>query len=235
MKAKRPAASFEALSREIVSCRRCPRLVEYRENTKPRKAFASQRYWRRPVPGFGDAKGRLLVVGLAPATRGGMRTGRIFTGDASSTFLVSVLHSAGFANQPTSESLDDGLVYADCYLTAAVKCAPPGDKPTVEESANCFPYREEERALLPKVKSVRALGSMAFRACLELMKRLGARADGMRFSHGAVYRLEGLPALYASYHPSPRNTNTGKLTRPLVLSVLERIRGDWAGGSGAAR
>ena len=160
-----------------------------------------------------------------------MRTGRIFTGDASSSFLVDALHAAGFANQPSSDSLDDGLVYTDCYLTAAVKCAPPGDKPTLQEFANCSPYLEDELALLTNLESVLALGSIAFRACLGHMRRGGANVAGARFEHGAVYRFRGMPALYASYHPSPRNTNTGKLTHPMLLGVLRKIRRDWDKGN----
>lgn len=195
---------------------------------EPRASFASQRYWRRPVPGFGDLNGRLLVLGLAPAASGANRTGRIFTGDASSRFLVSALHSAGFANQPISESLDDGLVYTDCFLTAAVKCAPPGDRPTREEFANCSPYLDAEISLLGNLKAVLALGSLAFSAYLAHLGRQGADVRGMKFAHGRVHRFPGMPTLYASYHPSPRNTNTGKLTQGMLVGVLGKIRGDLA-------
>ena len=212
----------------IVRCRLCPRLVDYRENVKPRASFAKEKYWRRPVPGFGDLNGRLLVIGLAPATSGGMRTGRIFTGDLSSTFLVAALHSAGFANQDRSDSLDDGLVYTDCYLTAAVKCAPPGDKPTPLEFANCAPYLDEEVALMDNLRSVLTLGAFAFRAYLGHLSRKGMKVRGLKFAHGEVYRFPGMPTLFTSYHPSPRNTNTGKLTAAMLAQVLANIKGELA-------
>jgi uracil-DNA glycosylase family 4 len=218
--------SEESLRRKIIECNLCPRLVEYRKKIKPRAAYASQEYWRRPVPGFGDINARLLVLGLAPASHGGERTGRIFTGDASSRFLVKALHSAGFANQDASESRDDGLVYSGCYLTAAVKCAPPGDRPTPEEVWNCSPYLDNEIALLPNLKGVLALGSLAFRAYLDHLRRDGRPLGHPRFFHGAMYRFDSAPTLYASYHPSPRNTNTGKLSGGMLVDLLKRIRSD---------
>ena len=223
-----PSLYARELPRRIIQCRLCPRLVDYRENVKPRASFSHERYWRKPVPGFGDLNGRLLVIGLAPATSGGMRTGRIFTGDLSSAFLVAALHSAGFANQDRSDSLDDGLVYTDCYLTAAVKCAPPGDKPTPQEFANCAPYLDGEIALMSNLVSVLALGAFAFRAYLGHLSRRGVGVRGLKFAHGEVYRIEGSPTLYASYHPSPRNTNTGKLTAAMLASVLANIKRGFA-------
>ena len=224
------AVAFEGLSRIIVNCEKCPRLREYARfvaSHKPRR-FADQPFRGRPVPGFGDLNGRLLVIGLAPARTGALRTGRIFTGDASARFLVKALHSAGFANQPVSESRDDGLVYTDCYLTAAVKCAPPGDKPTPSEFANCSPYLDREAALMGNLQSVLALGAMAFRAYLGHLSRGGVDTRGLEFRHGAEYRLRGSPSLYASYHPSPRNTNTGVLTERMLTKVLMRIRSEFA-------
>ena len=221
-----PVRDAQDLRRTIIQCRHCPRLVEYRENVKPRASFARERYWRKPVPGFGDLNGRLLVIGLAPATSGGMRTGRIFTGDLSSTFLVTALHSAGFANQSRSVSISDGLVYTDCYLTAAVKCAPPGDKPTPTEFANCAHYLDEEISLMVNLESVLALGSFAFKAYLGHLSRRGMAVRGLKFAHGEVYRFPEAPTLYASYHPSPRNTNTGKLTRAMLAGVLASIKRD---------
>lgn len=216
----------DSLRRKIVSCTRCPRLVEYRRSIRPKPMYASQRYWRRPVPGFGDINARLLVLGLAPASHGGARTGRIFTGDASSRFLVRALHSAGFANQPTSDGRDDGLTYSDCYLTAAVKCPPPGDRPLPEEAGNCSSYLDEEVALLRNLRSVLALGSLAFRAYLGHLERRGVDAHRLKFSHGGVFRFDRMPSLYACYHPSPRNTNTGVLSQAMLLGVLDRIRSD---------
>ena len=165
---------------------------------------------------------------MAPASSGGMRTGRIFTGDLSSAFLVAALYSAGFANQSRSDSLNDGLVYTDCYLTAAVKCAPPGDKPTPTEFAECAPYLDEEISLMENLESVLALGAFAFRAYLGHLTREGIGIRGLKFAHGEVYRFPEGPALYTSYHPSPRNTNTGKLTPAMLAGVLSRIKREFA-------
>jgi uracil-DNA glycosylase len=220
------AETFEGLRLKITDCRRCPRLVEYRERVVPRASYSNEGYWRKPVPGFGDEGAKLLVLGLAPATHGGNRTGRIFTGDASSQFLVSALHAAGFANQQGSVSRFDGLKYSGCYLTAAVKCAPPGDKPTPEEFSNCSGFLDAEISLLKNLGGVLALGSLAFRAYAGHLAASGVGIRGVKFSHGAVYRFRGGPTLYASYHPSPRNTNTGKLTKGMLVSVLNRIRRD---------
>lgn len=220
----------EDLRRRVTACRRCPRLGAYARMVARKKPprFASSPYWGKPVSGFGDFNGRLLVIGLAPARTGALRTGRIFTGDASSAFLVAALHEAGFANQPRSDSIDDGLVYRDCYLTAAVKCAPPGDKPTPEEFANCAPFMDEEIALMGNLQAVLALGAFAFRAYLEYLARRGTSLRGLKFAHGEVYRFPGMPSLYASYHPSPRNTNTGKLTAAMLAAVLVRVKRDFA-------
>jgi len=216
--------SLNALKRRVVACRLCPRLVEYREGVKPRASFAGEDYWRKPVPGFGDVDGRLLVVGLSPALHGGNRTGRVFTGDSSGRFLVRALHAAGFANQPLSESRGDGLVYTDCYVTAAVKCAPPGDRPTPSEFMNCAPYLDREVSMMKNLTSVLTLGGMAFRSYLGHLSRTGVDIAGFKFSHGGIFRFEGRPTLYASYHPSPRNTNTGVLTQPMLVKVLLGIR-----------
>ncbi len=167
-----------------------------------------------------------MIIGLAPARTGALRTGRIFTGDASSRFLVSALYEAGFANQPVSESKDDGLAYTDCYVTAAVKCAPPGDKPTEAEFSNCSVYLDAEIALMKNLKVVLALGSLAFGAYLAYLGRRGVPTRGLVFGHGRAFALGESPTLYASYHPSPRNTNTGKLTRRMLVLLLRRIRED---------
>ncbi len=167
---------------------------------------------------------RLVVIGLAPAATGALRTGRIFTGDASSKFLVSALYKAGFANQPISESKDDGLTYSGCYVTAAVKCAPPGDKPSKEEFRNCAPYLDAELSLLRHAKAILALGSLAFRAVVDRERKSGADVRGVKFAHGASYQLRNGLKLYASYHPSPRNTNTGMLTEAMLVRVLEEIK-----------
>jgi len=217
-------SSAEELRLRIIQCRLCPRLVAYREGVKPRASYASQDYWRKPVPGFGDLSGQVLILGLAPASHGGNRTGRIFTGDASSRFLVKALHASGFANQPISESRDDGLRYIDCYVTAALKCSPPGDKPTSKEFANCSSYLDREISLLVKMRAVVALGALAFRSYLDYLERRGVNIRGVNFSHGRSYSFEGLPRLYASYHPSPRNTNTGKLTQRMLVGLFRKVR-----------
>lgn len=220
---------YDRFSRAVVSCKKCPRLMEYARfvmNNKPAR-FADSDFWGRPVPGFGDLSGRLMIIGLAPARTGALRTGRIFTGDASARFLVRALHAAGFANQPLSESRDDGLVYSDCYVTAAVKCAPPGDRPAPEEFRNCLGYLEQEVAMMKNLEAVLVLGAMAFRSYLDFLSRSGSAVRGLRFSHGGVLLFEGRPRLYCSYHPSPRNTNTGVLTTEMLANVLARIRADF--------
>ena len=218
---------IEALRRRVISCRKCPRLVKFREGVVPRASYSGDAYWRKPVPGFGDIAGRLLVIGLAPAQHGGNRTGRVFTGDASGRFLVKALHATGFANITVSESLGDGLVYDDCYLTAAVKCVPPGDKPTELEFRNCSSYLRAEIGLMRNLRSVLALGSLAFGAYVAYLGATGVEVKGAKFGHGAVYAFDGLPRLYASYHPSPRNTNTGLLTSLMLEEVLHRIRSEF--------
>jgi uracil-DNA glycosylase family 4 len=220
--------NLEELTPEIVKCEKCPRLRAYAKvvaSEKPSR-FADWTYWAKPVPGFGDPNARLLIIGIAPAATGGLRTGRIFTGDASSKFLVTALNSAGYASQAISESRDDGLAYSDCYLTAAVKCAPPGDRPTPEEFANCSPYLDAEISILKNLKSVLALGSLSFKAYLSILRQKGVDVTGLEFSHGKVYRFKGEPTLYASYHPSPRNTNTGVLTQDMLRMVLKAIKSD---------
>lgn len=218
--------NLDELNSAVVRCNRCPRLREYAKsvarNRKPQ--FAKWKYWAKPVPGFGDSKARLIVIGLAPAAHGGLRTGRVFTGDGSGRFLVNALYRTGFANQQVSESRDDGLVYTGCYVTAAVKCAPPGDRPTREEFDNCSGYLDAELNVLKRARTVLALGSMAFRAVLDSERRRGADVSGMRFVHGASYQLPGGRRLYASYHPSPRNTNTGKLTGEMLVGLLQEIK-----------
>lgn len=173
------------------------------------------------MPGFGDLEGRLLVLGLAPAASGGNRTGRPFTGDSSGRFLVRALHKCGFANRPVSESSDDGLTYHDCYLTAVVKCVPPGDKPSYDEFENCSEFLAEEIALMRNLRAVLALGSLSFRSYVLYLSKRGASTKGIVFRHGAAYSIPGSPTLIASYHPSPRNTNSGKLTYEMLVNVIE--------------
>lgn len=220
--------SLHVLEKEIVACRQCPRLVEYREKVakEKRRAFREWTYWGRPIPGFGDPRAKLFILGLAPAAHGGNRTGRVFTGDRSGDFLYAALYKAGFANQPTSVQRDDGLQLKNAFVAAAVRCAPPANKPLPSEILNCRGYVERELALL-KPKVVLALGKIAWDAYLEVLKSEGVIASRAKyaFGHGAVAKLPGDgPRLVGVYHPSQRNTQTGKLTVAMYASVLMRIR-----------
>lgn len=217
---------LEQLEAEVVACRLCPRLVSFREKVPARAGFRSQRYWRQPVPSFGDPAAWLMVIGLAPAAHGGNRTGRLFTGDESARFLMRALHRTGFANQPVSLSRDDGLRLSGCYITAAVRCVPPDNKPTPREFRNCREYLNREIELLTNLRAVVALGQLAFKAYLELARSKGCRARGAKFAHGARVEIPGLPCLYGSYHPSPRNTYTGKLSEQMLVNVLEQAKAD---------
>ena len=219
--------SLTRLVAEIVACRACPRLVAWREEAaaRPPRRFRGQRYWALPVPGFGDPGARLLVVGLAPAAHGGNRTGRVFTGDASGDFLFAALHRAGFASQPVSVSRDDGLVLRDTWIAAAVRCAPPDNRPTPLEFANCLPFLAREIAALEDLRVVLALGALAWRSALEALEVNDVAIPRPRpaFAHGARVVL-GRVTLFGSYHVSQQNTNTGRLTRAMFDSVLKRIK-----------
>jgi uracil-DNA glycosylase len=215
-------AALAALTAEIVVCRRCPRLVEWRERVAREKVarFRDDTYWGRPVPGFGDPDARIMLVGLAPAAHGGNRTGRVFTGDASGDFLFAALHRVGLANQPLSRDADDGLALIDTYVAAAVRCAPPGNKPLPEERDNCAPYLERELRLLEGVRSVVALGSYGWDAALRAIAANGARLPlKPRFGHGASVAV-GPYRLFGTYHPSQQNTFTGVLTPAMLDDVL---------------
>jgi uracil-DNA glycosylase family 4 len=202
--------TLSAINKEIISCRKCSRLVEWREEMArvKRKAYMDQEYWGKPVPGFGDPKARILIVGLAPGAHGSNRTGRAFTGDASGKFLYPALHRAGLANQPTAESRSDGLALNDIYISASARCAPPDNKPSPEELNNCEPYLVRELAVLKPCVIV-CLGRIAFERILRIYS---VRNSGWKFGHGASYKLEGGPWVLCSYHPSQQNTLTGKLT-----------------------
>jgi uracil-DNA glycosylase len=218
---------LELIQEEIVGCRKCPRLVEFREkiSREKRRQFADFDYWGKPVPGFGDPHARLVIVGLAPAAHGGNRTGRVFTGDSSAKFLVKHLHEAGFASQPTSQTRDDGLVYRDCYVTAAVRCVPPDNKPTKEEIETCRPYFEREFKLLKDCRVILALGKVAFDSVLVYARDYYGSTARVKFEHGHRFEFaKGFPVVFASYHPSPRNTNTGKLTSGMFSRVLRNVR-----------
>jgi uracil-DNA glycosylase len=220
---------LEALQGEIIRCELCPRLTAYRAEVGriKRRAYLDWDYWAKPVPGFGDARARLLLIGLAPGAHGANRTGRVFTGDSSGDFLYPALFETGFASQPSSKSRDDGLRLIDAYISAAVRCAPPDNKPTVQEIATCRPYLERELALLKRVRVVLALGRIAFDVYLGILRDQGkiARRSAFVFAHAAEHRIsEDLPLLISSYHPSQQNTSTGKLTEPMFRRVFERAR-----------
>lgn len=220
--------TLERLNEQIVRCRKCPRLVAYREAVarEKRLSFREWDYWGKPVPGFGDPSAKLLILGLAPAAHGANRTGRMFTGDRSGDFLYKALHNTGFANQPTSIRLGDGLKLKNAYISAAVRCAPPANKPLPSELANCRPYFQRELEIL-RPRAILALGSIAMRVYLGSLKHEGKISSfaPYRFSHGASYTFGGdTPRLFASYHPSQQNTFTGKLTEKMLEDVLREIR-----------
>jgi uracil-DNA glycosylase len=216
---------LQQLNRTILACRKCPRLVRWRElvaKETPRR-YRGQKYWARPLPGFGDPDARLLIVGLAPAAHGGNRTGRMFTGDRSGDWLYGALHAAGFANQPESLHRDDGLKLTDCYITAAVRCAPPANKPATMEFARCRSYLVQELKLFKKVRVVIALGKIAFDSFLAAHQENGGAVPKPRprFGHGVSVVLPNSVTLICSYHPSQQNTFTGKLTQPMFQAVFE--------------
>jgi uracil-DNA glycosylase family 4 len=216
-----PGTPLHALQARIVSCRRCPRLVEWRERVarEKRASFASEEYWGRPVPGFGDPSARVYVLGLAPAAHGGNRTGRVFTGDRSGDWLFASMHRTGFANQPLSVSLGDGLELRDAWVAAAVRCAPPANKPLPAERDACLPYADEELSLMPTVRVIVCLGAFAWDAACRLY---GVRPRP-KFGHGAEFELgEGRPVMLGCFHPSQQNTFTGKLTEPMMDAVFAR-------------
>jgi uracil-DNA glycosylase family 4 len=224
-----PAApSLEVLNGQIVACESCPRLREYCAEMARvrRRQWRDWSYWGRPVPSFGDPKARVMVLGLAPGAHGSNRTGRPFTGDGSGDFMFPVLYEAGFASQPNSESRDDGLKLKDMWISAAVRCAPPDNKPTPEEQRNCSHWLDEEIALLTRMRVVVCLGKIGFDAFAAHLVRTGVVASrkGIEFSHGAGYALPNGLHVLATYHPSLQNTNTGKLTAPMFLKIFIRAR-----------
>jgi len=224
------ASELAALGEEVSRCRRCPRLVAWREQVarERRAAFAHEHYWARPLPGFGDPRARALVLGLAPAAHGGNRTGRIFTGDRSGDFLIAALARCGFANQATSSHRDDGLALRDMWITAAVRCAPPDNRPTAAERETCLPWSVRELRLLGNVRVLLCLGAFAWDAALRLIATIageGAEAPRPRppFAHGAEFAA-GRYRLLGCYHPSQQNTFTGRLTPPMIDEILRRVR-----------
>jgi uracil-DNA glycosylase family 4 len=222
--------TLHILQNTIIACRRCPRLVAWREQVArdKRAAFRDQDYWGKPIPGFGDPAARLLVCGLAPAAHGGNRTGRVFTGDRSGDWLFAALYRAGFANQPTSIHRDDGLLLKDCYITACVRCAPPDNKPTTEERDNCLGYFTQELGLLKRVRVIVCLGGFAWNTIIPTLRAMSREDDKMqpkktRFGHGAEMTC-GPYLLVGSYHPSQQNTFTGRLTEAMLDAVFSQAK-----------
>jgi uracil-DNA glycosylase len=223
------ARELRVLQQRVVACTRCPRLIRYcrRVAKQKRRLYRVAEYWGKPLPSFGDPEAELLIVGLAPAAHGGNRTGRMFTGDRSGDFLYRALSEAGWANQPLSRDRHDGLELQGCYVTAALRCAPPGNKPRPQELRRCRSWLEAELGLLQRVRAVLALGRIAFDAYLATVYRpaIFPPRSSFRFAHGAAYALPGaLPRLFASYHPSQQNTLTGRLTHQMMMEVLVSIR-----------
>jgi uracil-DNA glycosylase family 4 len=218
--------TWDTLDQTITQCRKCPRLVVWREQVaqERKRAYREQRYWGKPVPGFGDRQARVMVVGLAPGAHGANRTGRIFTGDGSGDFLYRALHQAGFASQPQSISVEDGLQLTDLYINAVCRCAPPDNRPAPEEVANCLPFLQREIELLPRLVGMVALGQNAFDTLLRLLRQRGYTVPRLEFAHGAFYHLDdNLPWLLASYHPSRQNTQTGRLTVEMFAAIWAQV------------
>jgi len=222
------STELRVLNEEIVACRKCPRLVKYRERVarEKRRAYREWEYWGKPVPGFGDAQAQLLILGLAPAAHGANRTGRMFTGDRSGDFLYAALHNAGFANQPTSGHREDGLQLTDAYIAATCRCAPPDNKPLPREILNCRTYLVRELEIL-RPKAILALGKIAWDGYLDILKQRGVIASRalFKFAHSAEAEVApGTPRLFGVYHPSQQNTQTGRVTLAMYAKVLTRIR-----------
>ena len=211
------------LNERVISCRKCARLVEYRNSMGIPRRYSGENYWNKPITGHGDINGRILAVGLAPAFNGGNRTGRIFTGDKSSDFLISSMYEVGLTNIPTSERTGDGLEYNDMYITLALRCAPPDNKPLKSELENCRGFIENEIRLMKNLKVILSIGKIAFDSVINDFKSRGIKISGIRFSHGTHYDISGI-SVYCSYHPSPRNVNTGLLKKEDFISLLREIR-----------
>lgn len=219
--------SLHTLEQQVITCRKCPRLVAWREEVTrtKRKAYQDQTYWGKPVPGFGDPQARIMIVGLAPGAHGSNRTGRMFTGDASGDFLYPALYRAGFANQPHADHTGDGLALHKAFITAICRCVPPKNRPKVTEIKNCLPWLSAEINLLPNLQGFVALGKIAFDGILRLYKSRGNHLGKLDFGHNAFYNLgQGNPWLLASYHPSQQNTLTGRLTEDMFNAVWDRVK-----------
>ena len=215
------------LNNSIIKCKQCKRLVYFREKIakEKRRQYINEKYWGKPITGYGDVKAKLLMIGLAPAAHGGNRTGRVFTGDQSSDFLFKCLYEAGISNQPSSIHKNDGLILKNAYLTTALKCVPPGDKPTPEELKTCFYFFQQEINYLKNVKIILALGKIAFDACINFYKKdYLIKNKDYTFFHGCNYQLPDKKNLVGSYHPSPRNVNTGRINIKKMVNLLTKIK-----------
>ena len=218
--------SLLKLEKNIIKCRKCKRLVNFREKIarEKRKSYTNWNYWGKPVPGYGEIDNKILILGLAPAAHGGNRTGRVFTGDKSADFLFKSLYSVGLANQPNSDFRKDGL-RINGYITAAVKCVPPEDKPTAEEKENCEPFLSNEFKLMKNLKIVIGLGKIGFDSYLKYVRKsYPLKMKDFKFGHAAKYKLPNNIILYGSFHPSPRNVNTGKLTFEMMINFFESVK-----------
>ena len=219
--------SLTKLNKKITNCKKCPRLVNFRNKIakEKRKQYIDETYWGKPITGYGDPEAELLMIGLAPAAHGGNRTGRVFTGDQSSDFLFRCLHKAGLSNKPNSIHKDDGLLLYNAYLTTALKCVPPGDKPTLKELKTCFSFFKKENLYLKKVNIILALGKIAFDACVNFYKEdYVIKNKDYIFSHGCKFKLPDKKILIGSYHPSPRNVNTGRINVNKMFNLLKNIK-----------
>ena len=217
---------YYRLNKEIINCEKCKRLVSFRKKIlqKKRKQFENEDYWGKPITGFGDLNAKILIIGLAPAAHGGTRTGRVFTGDKSSDFLYKCLYSAKISNQPNSDNINDGLKLNDAYITTALKCVPPGDKPKKKELNNCFIYFNQEINLLKKCKIIIALGKIAFDACVSFYKKNFKLNNKFIFKHGKNYKLPDGKVLFGCYHPSPRNVNTKRINLKKMTNLFLRTK-----------
>ena len=218
--------SLSKLYKNLIQCNKCPRIVDFRTKIakEKRKQFLDWTYWGKPIPGFGDLDGKLLILGLAPAAHGGNRTGRVFTGDKSADFLVKCLYQAGITNQPTSEALTDGLEMKDAFMTPILKCVPPFDKPTANELKQCSVFFEEEMSVLKNLKIILALGKIGFDGYLKYIRMsYNIKMKDYAFGHNKNYALPNGKTLWASYHPSPRNVNTGRINEAMMVELLNNV------------
>jgi len=217
--------NFKKLSTKIIKCNKCPRLVKFRNkiSREKRKQFINETYWGKPITGFGDINGKILFVGLAPAAHGGTRTGRVFTGDKSSDFLYKCMYKAKISNQSNSDHINDGLKLKNAFITAALKCVPPGDKPNKNELENCFPYFRNEIDLLKNIKVIVALGKVAFDVCVNFYKKEYNLPKKIKFGHNNVYTLPNNVLLVGCYHPSPRNVNTGRINEKKMTLLFKKV------------